>query len=269
MKFRRPMSAKNYEKNERRVVFPCYAQPKLDGIRCVTDGRRFWSRNGKLFPLVNMAHLQLGQRLDYLVDGELMIPGGLFEDIVSAVKRARGDDRTKAEKLRFCVFDALLRNKTFDDRLSALPRIIRMAQTQGAKWEIVPTTRIHDSAQLQDFAKSMLRKGHEGSMVRNGAGLYVSKRSYDLLKLKPLLDAEFSIAAVKEAKGKDAGTPVFICFAGEHRFSARPMGNMEQRRQMWKDRKKLIGKKLTVEFQNLTKHGVPRFPRAKVLRDYE
>jgi hypothetical protein len=31
----------------------------------------------------------------------------------------------------------------------------------------------------------------------------------------------------------------------------------------------LIGKKLTVEFQNFTRHGKPRFPRAKTVRDYE
>jgi ATP-dependent DNA ligase len=268
VKFRKPMSAKNYAKNEHRVEFPCYAQPKLDGIRCVTDGKRFWSRNGKLFPAVNMAHLTLGRRLDYLVDGELMIPDGLFEDIVSAVKHASNDDRSSAETLRFCVFD-IIRSGTFDDRLGWMWNTFRSAKAYGAKWNLVPTTRIHSADHLEIYAKQMLKKGHEGTMVRNAAGLYVSKRSYDLLKLKPLLDGEFVIDDVKEAKGKDAGTPIFICRVGEHKFRARPMGSMAQRRRMWADRKKLIGKKLTVEYQNLTKHGVPRFPRAKVLRDYE
>jgi hypothetical protein len=114
---------------------------------------------------------------------------------------------------------------------------------------------------------------YEGTMIRSTFGLYVPKRTIDLLKWKPLKDAEFEIINVIEAKGKDAGTPIFVCWSGDNRngasFRARPMGTMVQRRKMWCDRKRLIGKMLTVEYQNLTRYGVPRFPRAKVLRDYE
>ena len=106
-------------------------------------------------------------------------------------------------------------------------------------------------------------------MIRSAFGLYVPKRTHDLMKYKPLREEEFTIVRVKEAKGKDAGTPVFVCEAKGGEFSARPMGKMQSRKKMWRDRKKLIGQSLTVEFQGYTKYDKPRFPRAKTLRNYE
>lgn len=274
MKFRKPMAAKNFEGNEHRVEYPCFVQPKLDGVRCVTDGQRFWSRNGKRFPDKNLEHLKLPKRLNVLVDGELMVPGALFEESISALKHASDDDRGASRKLRFHVFD-VVNEDPFRDRLMMSLHVMKRAQLTGAKWLAVPTLSVRNRKALEAFSKRMLKHGHEGAMVRNAFGLYESKRSYSILKLKPLLDAEYPVVGVKEGKGKDKGTPIFICSVSRHRsgteqlFRVRPKGTMKQRRAMWRDRKKCIGKKLTVEFQNLTKYGVPRFPRAKVFRDYE
>jgi ATP-dependent DNA ligase len=113
----------------------------------------------------------------------------------------------------------------------------------------------------------------EGAMIRTAAGLYVPKRTNDLLKYKPLKTDEFKIVGTKEAKGKDKRTPVFICATKRgseaKTFNARPMGTMSQRKAMWYDRAQLIGKKLIVEYQYIMKSGRPRHPRAVVLRDYE
>lgn len=267
-RFRKPMLAKTYQGNEHRVNYPCYVQPKLDGIRCVTDGRTFWSRNGKKFPVKNIRHLQLMGKLPFLVDGELFIPDGLFEDIVSGTKNASTLDRRLARKLRFCVFD-VINDEPFSLRTVAVESAVANAKAFGAKWKMVKTMRVQSSVQLDWVAKNLVEQGHEGAMVRNAKGMYVSRRTHDLLKLKPMMEAEFTIVDVKEAKGKDKGTPIFICKVGKTTFRVRPMGSMKQRRRMWRDRKQLIGAPLTVEFQNYTKHGKPRFPRAKVIRDYE
>jgi len=49
----------------------------------------------------------------------------------------------------------------------------------------------------------------------------------------------------------------------------RPTGPLEWRRHLLQDAKTLIGKKLTVCFQEYTDQGVPRFPVGKCIRDYE
>lgn len=80
---------------------------------------------------------------------------------------------------------------------------------------------------------------------------------------------DFEIVAVKEATKKDAGTPVFECKAGNHTFFARPTGTMDERREMWKDRDRYVGRKMTVKYRGLTKDDIPRFPVAIGVRDYE
>lgn len=270
--FHKPMLAKNYESQKAKVAMPCYLQPKLDGIRCVTDGRRFWSRNGKRFPTKNIRHLQLLAKLPYLVDGELFIPRAPFEDIVSGLKNASTVDRRLARKIKFCVFDVMT-DEPFEMRTIAAESVSKVARAFGAKWQAVQTFYIRRAEYIPTMTQELVKRGHEGSMVRTAKGKYVHGRTHHLLKLKPLKSAEFRIMGVKEAKGKDRGTPIFVCCVGKPKdkvlFRARPMGTTKQRRQMWRDRRNLIGQPLTVEYQNLTKHGVPRFPRAKVLRDYE
>jgi len=269
--FKTPMSASSYEANMKRIQLPCFIQPKLDGVRCVTDGRTFWSRNGKPFWSFNTFHLQK-KSLSFLVDGEIMLEDrdADFEQIISVLKRNR---HPQSEELRFHVFDVVTRSPFFQ-REHAVRELFRtFSFKENSGWHRVPTLVALDAEQLQRIHKKHLGLGHEGSMVRTHGGLYVHGKSRDLLKYKPMKDAEFEIIDVREAKGKDTGTPIFICACegedGDNTFRVRPMGTYRQRHLMWRRRARLIGQNLTVEFQNLTKYGKPRFPRAKILRDYE
>ena len=54
-----------------------------------------------------------------------------------------------------------------------------------------------------------------------------------------------------------------------HTFVVRPRGSFELRRQWMKDINSIIGKKLTVRYQELTDDGIPRFPVGISIRDYE
>jgi ATP-dependent DNA ligase len=269
------MLAKEFEQHERRVEYPCYVQPKLDGIRCVTDGRRFWSRNGKLFPTQNFEHLRL-HRLPHLVDCELSMVGvhADFEDISSIVRRAGHHD---AGQLCLNAFDVVT-DEPFIVRKMYLRALFELRQIRimSDRWNRLTTKKAVDRGELEEYHRRFLVQGYEGTMVRNAMGLYVPRRTHDLLKWKPLREKEFEIVDVVEAKGKDRGTPVFVCWTGQgaiddvdNWFRVRPMGTTKQRRRMWRDRAGLLGCMLTVEFQNLTKYGIPRFPRAKALRDYE
>lgn len=276
------MLAKEYEHHQKKVQFPCYVQPKVDGVRCITDGHYFWSKNGKLFPQENFEHLRV-RGLKHLIDGELALSDGHehFEEIVSVVKRGAHPNS------KFLCFNAF-------DIITPEPYVVRKAQLQhvferslvknvSRQWSRLTTKKALTIEHLYYYYDEFLDRGYEGLMIRSAMGLYVSKRTSDLLKWKPLHEKEFLIVGVREAKGKDRGTPIFVCATDPivteiedgdvqedwSEFRVRPMGTLEQRQQMWRDRRQIIGKQLTVEYQNLTKYGVPRFPRAKVLRDYE
>jgi DNA ligase 1 len=272
LKFRKPMSAKLYEEHEQDVAYPCYAQPKVDGIRCITNGRLFWSKNGKLFPQQNLVHLQM-PLFPHLVDGELSLIDGYsdFEEIASVVKRAGHKD---AERLCFNAFD-IITDQPYAARKIALKKLFETMQMSISNnhWHRLMTKKVDSPFRLDELHRKFLDMGYEGTMIRNAFGLYVSKRTVNLLKRKPLDDGEFEIIDVVEAKGKDKGTPIFVCWAGDNRngasFRARPMGTMKQRRKMWRERRQVVGGMLTVEHQGFTRYGKPRFPRAKVLRNYE
>ena len=49
----------------------------------------------------------------------------------------------------------------------------------------------------------------------------------------------------------------------------RPSGNYQERKKLYREAKKYIGKMLTVRFQELTNGHVPRFPVGVTIRDYE
>ena len=276
MPFRNPMSAKSYEDNAHKILYPCFVQPKVDGVRCITDGQQFWSKNGKLFPKENFKHLQI-PKSKYLIDGELSLADHAdFEDIVSIVKRV---GHPESEKLCFNAFDIMM-DRPYFERRKELQIFFTRKQVKilSGSWSRLITRTAVSEKDIKAIHTYFLKCGYEGSMIRDPLAKYMHVRSTALLKWKPLHADEFEIARIVEAKGKDSGTPIFVCVApvknaqikGEFAvFRVRPKGSMEQRQQMWRDRKKLIGKRLTVEYQNLTKYGVPRFPRAKVLRDYE
>jgi DNA ligase-1 len=272
-----PMLAHSYEKRAHDIVFPCHGQPKLDGVRCLTDGVQFWSREGNLFPELTTKHLQHDTR-GMIVDGEIMLDPEkyTFEEIISALKsesRAKGDSDADPElykQLQFYVFDIVDIDRPWKQRLAALRSMF--ARGVPATWLPVPTAELAHEGNVQTYLHECIERGHEGIILRNIEGRYTLKhRSKDLQKLKLFVkDAEFKIIGVEQGVGKDAETPIFTCTtdAGAE-FRVRPEGGLAYRKMLWKNREEVVGKLLTVKYQNLTADGVPRFPVGRIIRDYE
>ena len=88
------------------------------------------------------------------------------------------------------------------------------------------------------------------------------------MKYKEFLESEYPIVDFKEAVGRDAGTVIWECETPEgRRFSVRPRGTQEARREWFARGASLVGKQLTVIYQELSEMGVPRFPVGKAIRD--
>lgn len=245
-----PMLAHKWEDRKRYIQEPFYVQPKLDGVRILVSNKGGISRTGKVVKGTEDWGKDLKDG-EYF-DGECYLHGLSFEETTSAFKTCPGT-------LEFHVFDYYDVNRphlSFEERM---------------QWVTVKTERVSSKEDVMTVHNTFVNQGYEGIMIRNAHGAYEpGKRSNNLLKFKTFETEEFKIVGVHEGAGRDVGTPVWECVttAGD-RFSVRPEGTIEKRRDAFERREALVGKKLTVRYQNMTVAGVPRFPIGIAIRDYE
>lgn len=277
-KYLLPMLAHEYKKNKDKVQFPCYVQPKLDGVRCIAfkdkDGEWvLYSRTGKEFPQpLNHIREDL-KKLDFdgYLDGELYADPSVmtFEEITGAVRR--GEYSQEADKLSYWIFDTIS-NDNYESRLESLCKAEKRSKSlKCSSLRYVSTPAISDSNGIDEALFRYLQLGYEGAIIRNADGGYeIAKRSRNLLKLKEFNDEEFRITSAKCGVGKDENAVIWVCQTKEGKtFDVRPRGTMDSRKDLWKNRENYYGKKLTVRYQNLTNDGIPRFPVGISVRDYE
>jgi DNA ligase-1 len=272
-----PLSSKN-KKNG--IVFPCYVQPKLDGLRCIcymnmNDGKVVaQSRTGAYFETVEHICEELRPVLlkntGLILDGELYSTEMPFEELAGLIKRKKTTDATLQHRrcIRYHIYDAVMHAASYSERHDRIVGTIPPVD-QCFYLEVVHTQLIHDLNAFQQAFGEYVASGYEGIMLRNVAGPYRQNyRSHDLQKYKEFVEAEYPIVGFKEADGRDKGTVVWVCATAECRqFSVRPRGTQEQRRQWFQDGHKYQGKLLTVIYQELSELNVPRFPVGKAIRD--
>lgn len=244
-----------------------YAQPKLDGHRCLVNGIMY-SRQGKeiLLPHIREALGDYGL-LDKGLDGELYVHGMMLQDIGSLVKKPRQESR----QLILHVYD-LMRDAPYHERLAELQELL--AGVQGpilAHTTEVVTGRDH----LDTLHKQWLAEGYEGSILRHGLAPYQDdKRSNALLKVKDFTDTEFEVIGVE--RGTPNGSyevPVWVCRnpAGltedDKTFKVTAQGTMQQKHEQWLMKHTFIGRLLTVQHFGYSKGNVPLLPVALRWRD--
>lgn len=269
--FIKPMLAhKMTDKTE--LEYPVFAQPKLDGIRCLSErvGKviNLRTRTGKPIKLLPhiLKELLAVQPDNTILDGELYLHKSVdFQGIISATRRTVNKSE-KSKNIQYHVYDMVDTEKTFTDRHNAL-------QKMGSHKFVVlvDTYIVRSDRSLLTVTKKFVKEGYEGTMIRIPTSTYLPGfRSYDLLKLKEYDEDEFELESMFSASGRDKGTAVFnLKTANGKIFSARPKGSHELRTWYLKNKNKLIGKMVTVQYQGLSNKGIPRFPSAKCIRDYE
>lgn len=261
----RPMLAHSYSDYAHKIIFPCYGQPKLDGIRCLAPVGGLYSRQGKEFKVLAHILSSVSEWLDkypqLVFDGELYTQLINFQEIISAVKRDDKNDLTKL--IEYHVYDVITDGK-YSDRLNvikSLPDIDNVKKVQ--------TVIINNAEEVDYYHARFVEQGYEGLMLRNMNGLYrPDKRSVDLLKVKEFQDGEFKILDFKADKN---GHPVFTCVHNGTEFDVKPQGNDEQRKNYLANGLQLIGKMMTVKYFSMTDSDkpVPRFPVGVSIRNYE
>lgn len=254
-----PMLAQKYSQHSAKITFPAYGQPKLDGIRAISDGEELWSRAGK--PLTVPTHIieQLPDFISNYSDGELYVHGWTFQRVTAAVKKMREDTLL----LQYHVYDRP------DPELSFEERFVNWTPVNTENIIKVETVLLNNETELEVYEADCVARGYEGAIVRNAAGLYeYGHRSYDLQKIKRFQDAEFKIIDTTDGVGRDKNAIIFRCETEKGLvFDVRPAVSYELRYKMWEKRDQYIGKLLTVKFFEYTEDGIPRFPVGLHLRE--
>ena len=266
-----PMLALDYNKRGKDIVFPAYAQRKLDGVRCLAiSGKGLYSRLGKKFPhLENILKEINSLDAGTVLDGELYSDTLTFQEIVGLVKKETllPKDLTKIEQIFLWVYDSI-RDGTYTDRKKWLDSLF---EKKFKHLRQLPTDECKTKEDIAGLHAKYVEEGYEGLMLRNKAGPYkVGHRSKDLQKYKEFQDDEFTVIGFTEGDGVEKGCVIWTCETkSEAPFSVRPRGTHEERQELFKKAKTMVGKKLTVRFQELTTDGIPRFPVGIAFRDYE
>ena len=271
-----PMLAHDFHKRGKDITFPCYVQPKLDGVRLLVkiepnNQITFLSRTGKV--IENFDHIKQDiqslkpQSQTIYLDGELFTFDIPFEEISGLFRKQEKTKQT--ELLKFHIFDIHTEDeRPFTERMMYLKKYLN----KKLKSIIVVETLECDSIEsIQEFHSKYMLEMYEGLIIRNKLGLYKPNyRSKDLQKYKEFMDEEFEIVGAQSGVGLEQDCAIFTCKTKDGKtFAVRPRGTRELRKEYLKNIKELIGKQLTVRYQNLSEQGIVRFGVGIAIRDYE
>jgi DNA ligase-1 len=286
--FFKPMLADKWENRKDKLEYPVFVQPKLDGIRCVITREGMFSRTGK--PIVAAPHIWEVVKPLFRPYPQLILDGELynhdlrddFNKIVSLVRKTKPstDDLVEArQKIQYHIYDLPSSETTYDvnaeeehkqGRLKDLEFIFEEYLNNGPAQAIVrmvPTQLAQNEDEADQAYAGYLADGYEGGIVRTGQGLYVNKRSKDLLKRKDFQDEEFKIVRIEQGSGNWAGYAKRVIFElpDGREATATLKGNQAFCAQVLSEADDYISGQVTVQYFALTPDGVPRFPIAKTI----
>lgn len=285
----RPMLANKfsfdvYEKKKKsfKIEFPLAIQRKYDGIRCIAYLKNneiiIESRKGIPFQNFNNLKNELKNILKELpegfyFDGELFTDKLDFETISGLIrlheKSIKEKDLVEIDKIDYYIYDFIDTNnlnRNYGDRNDFLKGLFK--KNNYVKCFNVETIIINKLNEVKEYHDNFVKNGFEGIMIRDLNGIYeINKRSKYLQKFKEFFEEEFTIIGFHEGDGDEKGAIIWECEINSNKFSVRPKGTFERRKELFLDGDKYIGKKLTVIFQEYTNDGIPRFPVGKSIRD--
>ncbi len=255
-----PMLAQKFNERKHKLVYPVSVQPKYNGQRHLYNGRIAWSRGGKLVIPQIYQHLEFDTQ-NNTIDGELVLPGNVP---LQETRKATAKFRPNVScTLKYYVYDLVDENIGFTQRYAKLFALLNNKDIKIPTDVILaPTYLANDEAEVMLYHKNFKAAGYEGIIIRNdGEGYHIGHRSNQLQKYKEFVDSEFEIIGVRSGEGSFEGCAIFILVNEEGlKFECNPEGTMEHKRELYLQKEELIGKWLTVRYQDLSNAGIPLFP---------
>ena len=251
-------------------------QPKLDGFRMIynTSTNQITTRQGKQYDIIKESGI-LYEELQKLPKG-LVLDGELYTNmldfemlgVLRKTKKLTQEEKLNLQKIEYHIYDIVDPNITFEQRNKTIKELFNK---NYKKLIYVDTITIQNKEEISNNHIKFLEHGFEGTMVRNINSLYkIKQRSYDLLKYKDFIDAEFEIINYtfeKDTSGKDENLIVWIINVKTKEVKVRPKGTVEERKELYNkcldDFTKFKNQKLWVKFFSYTTNGSLRFPTTK------
>ncbi len=222
------------EKTIKRMSWPAFSQLKADGMRInvhATDTQTnvnisLCGRSGKAVDILGELDadmIKLASHInhpegDFMIDGELI----LLEDDGSVMERKKGNGKLnkairgkmpadEAATVRIRVWDIIgadsFKNEKdetpYSERFEMLKQAVEAAGP--GKYELIETIEVADIGEAQAHFKQMLKRGEEGSLLKSFDHVWEDKRSYGLLKMKAIKDADLEVVDWVEGTGKYEG----------------------------------------------------------------
>jgi len=249
---------------------------KLDGMRCIWDpgqpgtGQgKLWTRTGK--EIAAPPSLLACLPRDTALDGELWLGRGRFQELMSIVRRQDAPEGPWKD-VEYVVFDAPRADGGLFDRIQVASAALTTcppplaadaaANAAGASsWvRLLEHERCGGLAHIQSRLSSVLASGGEGLVARHPTANHRGGRSHDVLKIKTFEDDEALVTGHEPGKGKHVGRlgalhcklrdgttfKVGTGFSDAEREDPPPLGSV-----------------VSVQYGELTRDGVPRFPSYK------
>jgi DNA ligase-1 len=269
--------------DQTKLRYPLLASRKLDGIRASVQGGKLVSRMLEDIPNVNVQARFKG--LAEGLDGELIAGNPTAEDSFRRTTSIVMSDDKPALDVRFHIFDKYS-EKGFVHRLEE-------AQDSCKDYAVfVEHELIENVEKLTKLTEKWLKEGYEGVMLRAPFGAYKQGRSSLneglLLRVKPMDDAEAIVIDVFELEhngnvatqdnlghtkrstcqanftGLDSLGGLVLKGIGSRwkdvEFRCGTGFKMNERKELWKEKEKLIGKIAKFKYQEVGSKDKPRLP---------
>jgi len=272
-----PMKLQDFKDQGHKIEYPCYIQPKFDGMRCMVDrDGKIISKQGESLTFPPQIREDIDKIIQYQadsfkgLDGEiysgLAQQGGLsLQQIISAFRK----ENENTPKLKYYIYNIPNPNEEFEDRqqrLMDLQTIVSSLSLHNVV--VVPGLFCLGEKDMKYKHSVNVDRGYEGSVVHNLKGLYeFGKRSYDSQKLKPRDTTEAYVILVEKDKNQQG---VLHCelengvqFKCLMRKDASEVINLRE----YNNSLTLVGKWITVEFESYSDAGVPGKPTGIAVRD--
>lgn len=271
-----PMLAKSYEDYRGKLDFSpgnWILNIKYNGLRMIATKDGLFSRKGERY--VSVPHIEQSLKSFFEQYPNAVLDGECFneqyrQELNEIVKLARktkkitAKDLAESERLiRFYVYDGYGFSDALDEDAAYNQRKAWIdANVTCYKFiEQVPGWIVNNENHMMELYNNIVADGHEGAILRLADMPYEHKRSKNLLKVKPLDDAEFTITNVQEGSGNWSGKAKIISLRDSNgkSFDATFKGTMEDAAYFLTVKDQWIGKEVTIHYNGFTGLGTPQF----------
>lgn len=261
--------------NPKRITFPCFVQPKLNGVRGIyVPKKHFQSRYGEVWspPVVEHAWEVL-KSFDLHLDGEFYLHGMSLQQINSRIGVVRGEPHNESYKIKFHIFDVVV-NAPWRTRAAFLHRLAEtIGENDGVSF--IPHVEIFSSSEADYWYNYWRNEScYEGMMYRDANAVYgfadmcgnKDNRWWCLQKRKGQQDMYATIVGLNEMHEQATGMPKGTLGAFQlrsetgHIFSAGSGLTDALRAKYWALGDVLHGTRVRVLYEMLSDGGVPLKP---------